>query len=98
MTGSAVPFAPEDQAAAFKTKVMGIVAARVVTANLPDDMQIDAVQILSDLEDGLANCQEIVQVIWQYKVCSSFQLGMAMRRVTALEAMAAARTSTLAPQ
>lgn len=72
-------------------------ARRALAANLPEDLQPTSVQVLNDAVKGLENCQEAWKlngILWQYKVCSAVQLRIAQNRLTALETVAANRTTT----
>lgn len=59
-------------------------------------MQPELDQILADYSKGLDDCKEaMTYMIWQYKVCSAFQLRSAIKKASALQTLAAARTTAV---
>lgn len=59
-------------------------------------MQLELDQVLAEYSKGLDDCKEaMTYMIWQYKVCNAFQLRSAIKKVAALQTLAAARTTTV---
>ncbi|CAO1435872.1 unnamed protein product [Diamesa hyperborea] len=89
-------YSPADHVNETQNRIIAVLARRLLAANLPEDLQPTSVQVLNDAVQGLENCQEawmLNGILWQYKVCSAFQLRNAQTRLTALENIAANRTT-----
>lgn len=69
---------------------------RIIKAELPEDLQIVALELVADTQTGFANCQATLQtnhIIWQYRVCVVQQLKLANLTLTNLETEAANRVA-----
>lgn len=98
-TGPATTVNPETEAQKFQAIANSILEMRIIKAELPDDLQTVALELVADTQTGLANCQATLQtnhIIWQYKLCAVQQLKMANLALTNLETEAVNRAAAAA--
>lgn len=72
---------------------------RIIKAELPEDLQTVALELVADTQTGFTNCQTTLQtnhIIWQYKLCVVQQLKLANLTLTNLETEAANRAAAAA--
>lgn len=87
---------PEVEAAKFQAMAQAILDQRVAVANLPEDLQVVAIETNLNAQAGMDACKtalELNHIVWQYKVCVITQLRVANARLKALETEAANRAA-----
>lgn len=80
----------------LKEEYLLILANRILTANLPENLQPEGERVLQDAAEGLQQCQEQLEIhhfIGLYRRCAAWQLKIGHQRISALENMASSTTA-----
>jgi hypothetical protein len=75
---------------------LAVLSRRVVAANLPENLQPAAENVLTDADAQLKVCEAALaanHLVWQYKVCATTVLRNGNLQLNALKAAAAAQAN-----
>lgn len=85
---------PVEQAIQSSAYVIRVLQAKILKANLPAELQEQANQVVSQTEQQIQACENVVKetgVIFVYRICVNTTFKVAIAQIDALEAQAKAQ-------